>query len=193
MTITAPKDGAEMIGLLRTGIEWNGGPFTIRWPRDTVPAAVPPVAEIPAVAYGTWEVLREGRELALLATGTMVLPALEAAEALAREGLSASVVNCRFIKPVDELCLKRLFPAHALALTVEEGTVVNGFGAFVRAQIGERWPGVRVSSIGLPDGFVSHGERAELLADVGLTPAAIAERARSLLGVAAQQPLRETA
>jgi 1-deoxy-D-xylulose-5-phosphate synthase len=193
MTVTAPKDGVEMVGLLRTAVEWEGGPFSLRWPRDSVPAAVPAAREVPAVPYGSWEVLREGRDVAILATGTMVLPSLEAADRLAQEGVSATVVNCRFIKPLDEACLERLFPAHAVAVTVEEGTVVNGFGTYVRARIGERWPSVRTSSLGLPDAFVGHGERGELLAEVGLTPAAIAERVRAEAARTASPRLRETA
>ncbi len=192
MTITAPKDGAEMVGLLKTGIEWEGGPFSVRWPRDNVPAAVPSVSEIPPVEYGTWEILRNGKDVVLLATGTMVHPALEAAETLAREGVDACVVNCRFIKPLDEACLADLFPAHTAALTIEEGTVVNGFGAFVRARIGESWPSVRVTSLGLPDGFVEHGERGELLAELGLTAEGIARHVRATFGGFGRS-LRETA
>jgi 1-deoxy-D-xylulose-5-phosphate synthase len=193
MTITAPKDADELTGLLRLGLEQEKGPFCIRYPRDTIPAAASPVAEVPAIEHGTWEVLREGREVALLATGTMVLPALEAAERLAAQGVEATVVNCRFIKPLDEACLARLFPGHEFALTVEEGTVVNGFGAFVRSRIGEAWPTVRTASMGIPDTFVTHGDRAELLAEIGLTPDGIAERAAALLGRPLRPSLRETA
>ncbi|MEX2569931.1 MAG: 1-deoxy-D-xylulose-5-phosphate synthase [Gemmatimonadota bacterium] len=193
MTITAPRNGTEMIGLLRTGIEWKEGPFSIRWPRDSVREAPPPVSEIPAVEYGTWEVLREGREVALLATGTMVDPALEAAEELMRSGVDATVVNCRFIKPLDEACLAQLFPGHAHALTIEEGTVVNGFGAWVRGRIAEDWPAVKVGSMGLPDRFINHGGRGELLAEIGLTAEGIAQRATELVGTTAQRSLRETA
>jgi 1-deoxy-D-xylulose-5-phosphate synthase len=193
MTITAPKDGAEMVALLRLGIEWNEGPFCIRWPRDAVPAAVPPLAEIAPVEHGTWEVLREGSDVALLATGTMVGPSLEAAARLAEKGIDATVVNCRFIKPLDESCIARLFPSVGAALTVEEGTVVNGFGAFVRSRIADVAPGVRTASMGLPDGFVDHGERGELLADLGLTAEGIAARAASFLGTTRPSVLRETA
>jgi len=193
MTITAPKDGEEMVALLRTGIEWEKGPFAIRWPRDTVPAAVPATAEIAPVQYGSWELLREGRDVMLLATGTMVLPALEAANRLERRGVSAGVVNCRFIKPLDEETLRRLFPAHRLAVTIEEGTVTNGFGAFVGRRIAEEWPEVQVVSMGLPDEFVAHGERGELLAEVGLTVTGIEERVASLTRAAERRPLRETA
>jgi 1-deoxy-D-xylulose-5-phosphate synthase len=193
MTITAPKDGEEMVALLRTGIEWEKGPFSIRWPRDTVPAAVPSISSIQPVEYGSWELLREGSEVVLLATGTMVLPALEAADRLEARGVSACVVNCRFIKPLDEAMLRKLFLTHRLAVTVEEGTVVNGFGAFVARRVAEEWPDTRVITMGLPDTFAAHGERGELLVDAGLTAADIEERVASLTGAVERQPLRETA
>ncbi|HEU0013090.1 MAG TPA: 1-deoxy-D-xylulose-5-phosphate synthase [Longimicrobium sp.] len=189
MTVAAPRDGEELAGLLRLALEWDRGPFCIRIPRDAVPALPRPLAEIPATPYGTWETLRTGRDLAILATGTMVLPAVAAAEALQREGIAASVVDCRFIKPLDEAALERLFPAHGHVLTVEEGTEVNGFGACVRRAVADRWPGVRGASMGLPDRFVDHGERAELLAELGLTAEGIAARARALLA----KPLRKLA
>ena len=193
MTLTAPKDGREMVALLRLGLEWEGGPFGIRWPRDQVPEEVPAASEIPAVEHGTWEVLREGSDIALLPTGTMVLPALEAAERLAQQGIQATVVNCRFIKPLDEACLARLFPAHRRLLTVEEGAVVGGFGSFARAHIGERWPEVTGQSMGIPDLFVTHGERTELLEELGLTAEGIARRVCDMLGTHLRAPLRETA
>ena len=193
MTITAPMDGKEMIGLLKLGIDWSEGPFSIRWPRDSVPAPVPAVDQVAPVPYGTWSVLRKGADVALLATGTMVLPSLEAAELLSRRGIDATVVNCRFIKPLDEVCLAQLFPAHRHLVTVEEGTTVNGFGAYVRGRVGERWPGVSGSSLGLPDRFVNHGERPELLAEVGLTPEGIAEQVAARVGAAPTPSLRETA
>ncbi|HUF51838.1 MAG TPA: 1-deoxy-D-xylulose-5-phosphate synthase, partial [Longimicrobiales bacterium] len=102
ITVTAPKDGAEMLALLRLGVERASGPFTLRYPRDNVPAAVAPLSDIPPIEYGTWDILRRGDGLALLAVGTMVLPALEAAARLEAHGINASVVNCRFLKPIDE-------------------------------------------------------------------------------------------
>jgi 1-deoxy-D-xylulose-5-phosphate synthase len=187
MTIAAPKDADELIALLRLAIEWEAGPFAIRIPRDAVPALPKPVDEIPPIAHGTWETLKQGKELAILAVGTMVPRALAAAEQLQREGVSATVVNARFVKPLDEAALERLFPGHTHLLTVEEGTVVNGFGAFARAHVAERWPGVRSASMGLPDLFVEHGERGDLLASLGLTAEGIAARSRELLG----KPLRK--
>ncbi|HST58380.1 MAG TPA: transketolase C-terminal domain-containing protein, partial [Longimicrobium sp.] len=189
MTVTAPRDGEQLIGLMKTALAHTAGPVSIRIPRDAVPALPRPVAEIEPVPYGTWETLRQGKDLAILATGTMVLPALAAAEALQREGVSATVVDCRFIKPLDEAMLERLFPHHGFVLTVEEGTDANGFGAYVRRFISDRWPGVQGATMGLPDAFVEHGERAELLAELGLTPEGIAARGRTLLG----KPLRKLA
>src|SRR5690606_22902402 len=101
MVVTAPKDGAEMLALLRLGLEQDA-PFALRYPRANVPAPVPALSEIPPVEFGTWEVLRTGRHTAMLAVGTMVMPALEAAQRLAAEGIDATVVNCRFMKPYDE-------------------------------------------------------------------------------------------
>jgi 1-deoxy-D-xylulose-5-phosphate synthase len=187
MTITAPHDADELIGLMKLALEWKHGPFSIRIPRDTVPALPRPIAEIEPVEHGTWTTPRTGKDVAILAVGTMVAPALAAAEMLQREGISATVVNARFVKPLDERTLERLFPAHGQLLTVEEGTVVNGFGTYVRAHVAERWPQVRGASMGLPDRFVEHGERAELLGELGLTAEGIAARARELAG----KPLRK--
>lgn len=193
MTITAPSDGNEMIGLVKTGLAWENGPFSVRWPRDAVPSEVKPVDQIEPIEYGTWETLREGSDLAILAVGTMVLPSLEAADRLAEEGIEATVVNCRFIKPLDEATLKRIFPGHGVALTVEEGTVVNGFGTYVRGRIAEEWPGVRTLSMGLPDAFVTHGERGELLDEVGLNVDGIVERALAAMGGGRPRSFRESA
>lgn len=196
MTITAPKDGAEMLALLRLGVAYTDGPFSVRYPRDNVPANVPALKEIPPVEYGTWELLRRGRGVAILATGTMVLPALEAANLLATEGIDASVVNCRFIKPLDERTLAWVSSHHDAIVTLEEGTVVNGFGAFVASTLEAQramHPDLWIDVHGVPDRIIEHAERAQQLAEVGLDVPAIATRVR----IAAQRtrlaPVRETA
>ena len=196
MTVTAPKDGTEMLGLLRTGVEHLAGPFSIRWPRATVPAEVPPLANVPAVPYGTWEVLRRGRGLAILSVGTMVLPALEAAATLAREGVEATVVNCRFLKPYDREVFEEVVRSHVAFVIAEEGTLVNGFGAFmcreIQSLVGERV--VAVETLGLPDHFIEHGPRDALLADVGLNAAGIGAVAHALgLRMGLEESARETA
>ena len=180
MTVTAPKNATEMLGLVRTAIEHRSGPFSIRYPRDSAPDAPPPVAQIESVPYGTWEVLRRGTEAAILAVGTMVRPSVAAAETLAAEGLSVTVVNCRFLKPYDEMTLAAVLADHKHILIVEEGTVINGFGAFLSTVIERYDPTVRVAVHGVPDRIVHAASRARQLASCGLDAAGIADRVRAL-------------
>jgi len=179
MTVAAPKDGAEMLGLLRTAVS-HPGPFALRYPRDAAPDLVGSIADIPAVPYATWEVLRRGSEYAILASGTMVMPLLDAAESLAAEGFDLTVVNCRFLKPIDEVTLNAVLANHRTMLVVEEGTVVNGFGAAMAATVQRIEPSVRVLAHGVPDRIVYAASRARQLAQCGLDAAGIAARVRAL-------------
>ncbi len=180
MTVAAPKDGTELLGLLRAAVAHEGGPFAFRYPRDAAPDDVPPIGEIPAVPYGTWEVLRQGSEMAILATGTMVLPSLAAAETLALEGLDVTVVNCRYLKPYDEITLAAVVSGHRQLLVVEEGTEVNGFGAHMAAVVQRMEPSVRVTVAGVPDDFIEQAPRKRQLQLVGLDADGIARRVRAL-------------
>jgi 1-deoxy-D-xylulose-5-phosphate synthase len=185
MTVTAPKDATEMLALLKSSAQIEGGPFSIRYPRDSAPDVPPPMAEITPIANATWEVLRRGSEVAILAVGTMVQPALDAADALAAEGLPVTVVNARYLKPYDELTLTLLLADHRQLLVVEEGTVVNGFGAFMASVVAKLDAGVRVVAHGVPDAFIEHAPRTVQLAQLGLDAAGIAERVRALHGTEA--------
>jgi len=187
MTVTAPKDGTEMLGLIRAAALHDTGPFTIRYPRDAAPDVVPAISAIEPVPYGTWEIVRKGAGsrdanggLAILATGTMVIPSLAAAEKLAEEGINATVVNCRFIKPHDEEMLASIVADNKDLLVVEEGTVVNGFGAHMAAVVAELNPSVRVIAHGVPDVFIEQAPRARQLALVGLDAQGIAARAKQI-------------
>jgi 1-deoxy-D-xylulose-5-phosphate synthase len=179
MTVTAPKNGAELLGLLRTAVE-HDGPFTIRYPRDTAPDATPSLRDIDPVPYATWEVLRRGGDVAVLAVGTLVLPALAAAKTLAEEGLNITVVNCRFLKPYDEATLLAILAHHRQVLVVEEGTVVNGFGAFMASVIERHDPAIRVDVHGVPDRVIHAASRKRQLQACGLDAAGIADRVRAL-------------
>ena len=173
MTVTAPKDGDELIGLLRTALRTRR---PVQHPLPARQGARPSrvrSSEIAAVPYGTWEQLRRGKDVAILAVGTMVLPALEAAELLAREGIDCAVVNCRFLKPMDAAMLESLAQQHRILVTVEEGTVVNGFGAYLAETLQTTHPEVRVVALGVPDRLIEQAPRAEQLDSFGLT----AERA----------------
>jgi 1-deoxy-D-xylulose-5-phosphate synthase len=181
MTVTAPKDGDELVGLLRTALAHTDGPFCTRYPRDKVPVEPRPVNEVPAVPYGTWESLREGRDLAILAVGTMVPPALQAAERLAAAGIDAAVINCRFLKPLDATMLEAIAREHRTIVTVEEGTVVNGFGAYLAETLQTTRPEVRVVALGVPDRLVEQAPRADQLEGFGLTADGITRRISALV------------
>jgi 1-deoxy-D-xylulose-5-phosphate synthase len=181
MTVTAPRDGSEMLALLQAGIAHTSGPFSLRYPRDVTPDDVPPLADIPPAQYATWEVVRRGVDVAILAVGTMVNPSVAAAESLAAEGLDVTVVNCRYLKPYDEVTLSAVLAGHRHVLVVEEGTVVNGFGALMSSVIDRHDPGVRVVAHGVPDRIIPAAPRAKQLAVCGLDAEGIAARVRALL------------
>ena len=191
MVVTAPKNGKEMIGLLRSGLAHDKGPFCLRYPRDATPDIVPPAAEVDEVPHATWEILRRsssaGRDpdepVAILAVGTMVLPSLAAADILDASGVSVTVVNCRYLKPHDERVLAQIVADHRNVLVVEEGTIVNGFGSRMAAVIGSMDPAVRVVTHGVPDDFVDQAPRARQLALLGLDAHGIAQRASDAFGL----------
>ncbi len=180
MTVTAPRDGAELIGLLRCALGRSEGPFALRYPRDKAPGEAPHAVEVAAIPYGSWELLRRGKDCAILAVGAMCGPALDAADLLAADGWSVTVVNCRFLKPLDRETLAALMQDHRLLVTVEDGAVVNGFGAHLAAVVQTTAPEVRVVPLGVPDRTYEHAPRAEQLAQVGLTGIGIAGRVRAL-------------
>jgi 1-deoxy-D-xylulose-5-phosphate synthase len=191
MVVTAPKNGREMMALLRSGLAYDKGPFCLRYPRDATPDIVPPVAEIEAIPHATWEVLRRstsaGRDpenaTAILAVGTMVLPSVAAADILNETGLSVTVVNCRYLKPPDERVLAEIVRDHRNILVVEEGTIVNGFGAHMTSVIEAIDSSVRVATHGVPDDFVDQAPRARQLALTGLDAHGIAQRTSAAFGL----------
>src|SRR6267142_449001 len=191
MVVTAPKNGREMIALLRSGLSYDNGPFCLRYPRDATPDIVPHAAEIEAIPHATWEIVRRstiaGRDpdkaVAILAVGTMVLPSLAAADILNDSGMSATVVNCRYLKPHDARALSEIVSDHRNILVVEEGTVVNGFGSRMAAVIAEMDSSVRVVAHGVPDDFVDQAPRAKQLARLGLDARGIAQRVGDAFGL----------
>jgi 1-deoxy-D-xylulose-5-phosphate synthase len=191
MVVTAPMNGREMVGLLKSGLNYSEGPFCLRYPRDATPDVVPAASEIEAIPHASWEVLRRsssaGRDadnaVAILAVGTMVIPALSAAEILAETGASVTVVNCRYLKPHDSATLADIVRDHRNILVVEEGTVVNGFGAHMAAVISELDSSARVIVHGIADDFVEQAPRSKQLARYGLDARGIAQRVSTVFGM----------
>jgi len=185
MVVAAPRDADALADLLETALEQDERPFAIRWPRDTAPG--PRTREPRVIPVGTWETVREGGgRVVILAVGTMVGTALEAAEILAAEdGLDVTVVDARFVKPLDRPYLRELARSGPeLVVTLEEGTIRGGFGDAVHEASLEEDLGLspRLVQLALPDRFVTHGSRAELLAEVGMTAEGVATQIRGRMG-----------
>jgi 1-deoxy-D-xylulose-5-phosphate synthase len=191
MVVTAPMNGREMIALLRSGLDHSAGPFCLRYPRDSTPDVVPPAGEIEAVPHASWEVLRRSaatardpdHAIAILAVGTMVIPSMAAAEILNDGGAGVTVVNCRYLKPHDERVLAEIVRDHRNILVVEEGTMVNGFGAHMAAVIAELDASIKVVAHGVSDDYIDQAPRAKQLALLGLDARGIAQRASAAFGV----------
>ncbi|KAF0218311.1 MAG: 1-deoxy-D-xylulose-5-phosphate [Geobacteraceae bacterium] len=181
MTLMAPKDENELQHMLLTAIE-HQGPAAIRYPRGNG-YGVPLDQSFRALPIGQGEVLRDGGDGAILAVGTMVYPALEAAGSLALEGIELTVVNARFIKPLDrELILSMAGKAGRL-FTVEENALQGGFGTAVLELLEEEeLADVTVVRFGFPDIFIEQGEQPELRAMYELDAAGIAGRIKKSMG-----------
>jgi len=180
ITLMAPKDQAELKEMLKFAAYNCKGPVAIRYPRGklTVTASSDRVTPL---SHGKAEVLSQGSDTAILAIGSMVRPSCCAADLLAGEGIKAAVVNMRFIKPLDGELLKELSVKIKRFVIVEEGALDSGFGSAVLEFFErERIKDVTVKRIGLPDKFIEHGKKDELLKIYGLDAKGIAEQIRCL-------------
>jgi 1-deoxy-D-xylulose-5-phosphate synthase len=135
-----------------------------------------------ALEIGKGEILTEGSDLAIIAIGATVYPALAAAQLLEKQGISATVINARFVKPLDsEMIIQAACRTGAL-LTVEENALAGGFGSAVLELLeAEGITGIKIKRIGIPDHFIEHGSQAQLRKDLGLDTDGIADAARTLL------------
>lgn len=175
LVLMAPRNGGELRRMMRTALLYEDGPSAIRYPRGVVPDDANEGDRSP-LQVGRGEVLREGSDVLMLAVGSMVDPAIEAAELLAADGMSACVANARFIKPLDEDLIRTHAAGNRLIVTIEENTIAGGFGDGVGAFLDREGMTNRLVRVGIPDLFVPHGARGELLDEIGLTPAKIAAR-----------------
>jgi 1-deoxy-D-xylulose-5-phosphate synthase len=182
MVVSAPRDGNELRDLLWTGLHHDTGTFALRYPRGNVPEGFDAARKPRVLPIGSWEMLAEGGDVALLAVGAMVGVAQDAAERLAENGIAATVVNCRFVKPMDSEVLRAVRETCPVLVTVEENVLSGGFGAGVLDEL-ERIDLSRekILRLGLPDRFVTHGSRERLLDDVGLAPSKIVDAVKGVL------------
>jgi len=190
--IMSPKDENELRHMTRTLVDYDGGPIAMRFPRGEG-LGVPLDAGLKSLAIGKAEVLREGRDVVFFAIGAMVQPCREAATLLESRGIEAGVINARFVKPLDTALLEQMALQEALIVTVEDNAVAGGFGSGVNEYLVEHgFDTTGVKNLGLPDRFIEHGERGELLADIGLSADTIADAAAAFV-VERRRTLRSAA
>ncbi len=186
MVIAIPRNGKELRDILLTALEYDSGPFALRYPRAEVPDEDALAHEPEPVRLGSWERLREGPQGTIVATGTMVQAALEASEILGERGIRLGVVNARFLRPIDSNMLSHLLREPVL-VAIEENAPRGGLGDLVAAGLASMKPDgprARFLRLSLPDRFIEHGTRTELLRLVGLDASSIASSVeRFMLGV----------
>ncbi len=185
MVVAAPSSPDEMRRMLATALAHEGGPFALRYPRGTAPAAA--TAALEPLPIGEAVVRRDGGDVAIMAVGKMVGVALDAARRLESEGISASVVDARFVKPLDPR-LAEIAARHRGVVTVEDGTTVGGFGSAVAELLAAAGTPVPVRRLGIPDRFVEHGAQGLLLASLGLDPEGVASAAAEILACGPSRP-----
>jgi len=157
----APADENECYQMLTTGLNYNG-PAAVRYPRGKGPGT--PVSITPEnIEIGRATKIRDGKDIALLAFGSTVSPSLEVANKL-----NATVVNMRFVKPLDEAMIKEIATTHQTLFTIEENVIKGGAGSAINEFINQQHLNIAVINIGLPDLNLEHGSREELLEEAGL-------------------------
>ena len=181
LVVAAPKDDVELRQLLWSAVNY-GKPAALRYPRGTC-AASSLDAPLEVIEEGRGEVLFDGgNDLAILAIGTMVMPAIAAAEELGKEGIGAAVVNARFVKPLDEELIINLAAKTGKVLTVEENALQGGFGSAVLELLEDSGVDAHVKRLAIPDRFIEHGTQVELLSALGLDAGGIVKAAKELVG-----------
>jgi 1-deoxy-D-xylulose-5-phosphate synthase len=176
MVVMAPKDENELRHMLFTAVN-HAGPSALRYPRGAGfgVSLSEPLTEIP-IGKAEEVIGLNNKRVAIMAIGAMVAPCIEAAAILENEGIGAGVINARFVKPLDIEIIRRVAHEAGIIITVEDSVLAGGFGSAVLEYINSQnlnW--VKVLRLGIPDEFVAHGKRSELLEMYGLTAGGIAK------------------
>ena len=176
MTIMAPKDEAELQRMVVTGVNHTSGPIAMRYPRGNgygVPLMEEGWEELP---IGKAEILRNGDDVLILGYGSMVYPAMQTAEMLSEHGIEATVINARFVKPLDTELILPLAQRIGKVVTMEEGCLMGGFGSAVAEALLDNNVVVPVMRLGVPDTLVDHATPEQSFATLGLTPSQMCDR-----------------
>ncbi len=189
MTLMAPKDENELRHMIATALSIQDGPSAVRYPRGAG-LGVPTDEPIEVLPIGKGEVLREGDDVAILAVGSMVDVASQAADQLALDGIEATVFNARFVKPLDRDAIVALAQRCRAVVTIEENTVVGGFGAGVLELLSAEMIDIPVNVLGVPDRVWEQASQARLRELAGLSPAGVVDAVRKV--VKARPPVPAT-
>ncbi len=180
IVVMAPKDESELRNMLYTAVYYKGGPIAIRYPRGSA-LGVELKEEFESIPIGKSETLKSGSDVAILAVGSMVDYSLQASAKLEEEDIHAEIVNMRFVKPLDEELLSDIAHRFDKIVTVEENSIVGGFGSGVLEYFAQKHFTKKVLNIGLPDKFVDHGTQTELHKLLGIDPEGISEKVKQFL------------
>ncbi len=179
MVLMSPKDENELKQMLYSAYVYNR-PVAIRYPRGEA-QGVSIDETFKEISLGTWEILKEGEELTIIACGNMVYPALDVAEKLRKEGIAIGVINGRFIKPMDDKMLSEVASRTKKILTLEENTLMGGFGSGVMELLSKEEISIPIKSMGIPDTFITHGSQKKLRNALGIDRAGIKKAIKAWL------------
>ncbi|WP_062104724.1 1-deoxy-D-xylulose-5-phosphate synthase [Bacillus niameyensis] len=181
IVLMMPKDENEGQHMVNTAINYNNGPIAMRFPRGNG-YGVPMDQQLKEIPIGTWEILKKGSAATILTFGTTIPMALEAANRLEKQGVSVEVINARFIKPLDENMLQKIFNSNRPILTIEEAVLQGGFGSAVIEYAHDHdFQHVTIDRMGIPDHFIEHGSVKELLNEIGLTADNVVTRLKAII------------
>ncbi|WP_419393705.1 1-deoxy-D-xylulose-5-phosphate synthase [Cytobacillus praedii] len=176
IVLMMPKDENEGQHMVYTAVKYDDGPIAMRFPRGNG-LGVPMDETLTQIPVGTWEVLKNGQDAAILTFGTTIPMAMEAAGILEKRGISVKVINARFIKPLDEKMLLGLFKEDMPILTIEEAVLQGGFGSSILEFAHEKgFHHNEIDCMGIPDQFIEHGSVEKLLEEIGMTTDDVVKR-----------------
>jgi 1-deoxy-D-xylulose-5-phosphate synthase len=178
--VAAPKDGNELRNLMYTALDQKTKPFMIRYPRSSS-FEFDKNGQTDLIPIGNWEKVITGKDVAILAIGSMVKPSLEAAIELTKDKISCEVINCRFIQPMDKEYLNSIINKFDKIVTIEEGAINGGFGSGVSAWLTDNNYSGNIKRIGIPNKFITHGNRDILLNEIGLDKSGIVKKIKDFL------------
>jgi 1-deoxy-D-xylulose-5-phosphate synthase len=182
MTVMAASDEAELAHMVRTAAEYDDGPICFRYPRGTGPGVSVPARGEP-LEIGKGRVVKTGSDLAILSFGAHLEVGLEAAQLLEQQGISVTVADARFAKPLDTDLVDRLVASHAAVLTLEQGAM-GGFGAIVLQHLavtGQLAVGINIDTVFLPDRFIDQGSPDDMYRDAEMSLSHVFDRSIKLL------------